>query len=106
MARLVELARQGDPIALEALQETGHYLGLGIAPILYGLNPEAVVVGGKIAEAWPLISPSILKSLATRVSPTYLQSTKILPSSLHMRPSLMGSIALVLAQDFAAPYVL
>jgi predicted NBD/HSP70 family sugar kinase len=106
MTRLVELARVGDPIALETVQETGRYLGLGIAPILYGLNPEAVVVGGKIAEIWQLISSCILDSLATRVSPAYLQTTKILPSSLHMRPSLMGSIALVLAQDFAAPYIL
>ena len=93
-------------MALEALQETAHYLGLGIAPILYGLNPEAVVIGGKIAEAWPLISANVMESLAKRVSAPYLQSTKLLPSSLHIRPSLLGSIALVLAQDFSIPEIL
>jgi len=103
---IIELARQGDSMALEALQETAHYLGLGIAPILYGLNPEAVVIGGKIAEAWPLISANVMESLAKRVSAPYLQSTKLLPSSLHIRPSLLGSIALVLAQDFSIPEIL
>ncbi len=106
MAHIVELARLGDQIALDTLRETARYLGLGIAPILYGLNPEAVVIGGKIAEAWPLISSNVLDSLATRVSMPYLQSTKILASTLHIRPSLLGSIALVLAQDFAAPDIL
>jgi predicted NBD/HSP70 family sugar kinase len=106
MGHIVEMARLGDQIALDTLRETGHYLGLGIAPILYGLNPEAVVIGGKIAEAWPLISSTVMESLATRVSIPYLQNTKILASTLHIRPSLLGSIALVLAQDFAAPDIL
>ncbi len=106
MGHIVEMARLGDQIALDTLRETGHYLGLGIAPILYGLNPEAVVIGGKIAEAWPLISSRVMESLATRISLPYLQSTKILASTLHIRPSLLGSIALVLAQDFAAPDIL
>ncbi len=106
VATIVDLARNGDRTALATIQETGHYLGLGIAPILYGLNPEAVIIGGKIAEAWPLISGKVLDSLATRVSPAYRQATKILPSTLHIRPSLLGSIALVLAQDFSTPDIL
>lgn len=106
LTSVIDLARSGDSTALETLCETGHYLGLGIGPILYGLNPEAVIIGGKIAEAWPLISAKLMESLSTRVSPRYLQSTKILASTLHIRPSLMGSIALVLAQDFSTPEIL
>jgi predicted NBD/HSP70 family sugar kinase len=106
VANIVELARHGDPVALETLHETGHYLGLGLGPILYGLNPEAVIIGGKIAKAWPLISAKVMESLATRVSAPFLKSTKILASTLHIRSSLMGSIALVLAQDFSTPDIL
>jgi predicted NBD/HSP70 family sugar kinase len=100
---LVHLAREGHPQAIEALQETAGYLGLGLAPIMYGLNPEAIVIGGKIAEVWDLIEKSILTACAKRVSPLFLETTKILPSTLHVRPSLMGAIAQVLAQNFAAP---
>ncbi len=103
MTGIVELAKHGNGAALEALKETAHYLGLGLAPIIYALNPEAIVIGGKIAEAWPMVEGDALKACARRVSPLFLESTKIFASTLHVKPSLMGAIALVLAQNFAAP---
>lgn len=106
MGRIVEMARNGHPRALEAVKETAHYLGLGLAPIIYGLNPQAIVIGGKIAEVWPLVAGTLKDSLGGRVSPLYLNTTKIFASTLHVRPCLMGAIALVLAQDFAAPEIL
>ena len=106
MGRIVEMARNGHAQALETLKETASYLGLGLAPIIYGLNPEAIVIGGKIAEAWPLVAGTLKTSLAGRVSPLYLQNTKIFASTLHVKPCLMGAIALVLAQDFSAPDIL
>lgn len=106
MGRIVEMARNGHPQATETLKETAGYLGLGLAPIIYGLNPEAIVIGGKIAEAWPLVAGTIKESLTGRVSPLYLQNTKIFASTLHVKPCLMGAIALVLAQDFSAPDIL
>ncbi len=106
MGRIVEMARNGHPQALASLKETAHYLGLGLAPVMYGLNPEAIVIGGKIAEAWPLVAATVRDALAARVSPIYLKNTKILASTLHVKPCLMGAIALVLAQEFAAPDIL
>ncbi len=103
MDRIVEMARSGEKAAITALKETSSYLGLGLAPIIYSLNPEAIVIGGKIAEAWDLIERDLLEACARRTSPTLLRNTRIFPSSLHVRPSLMGAIALVLAQHFAAP---
>jgi predicted NBD/HSP70 family sugar kinase len=103
MAAIVDLVRKGRAEALEALRETAHYLGLGLAPIIYGLNPEAIVIGGALAEAWDLVEPDIRTACAQRVSPLLLENTKIFPSTIHVRPSLMGAIALVLAQSFAAP---
>jgi len=103
MNSIIQLARDGHTAALEALSETAYYLGLGLAPIIYGINPEAIVVGGKIAEVWDLIEKDILAGSATRVSHLFLEATKIFASTLHVRPCLMGAIASVLAQNFAAP---
>lgn len=105
MNLVVEQARAGHPLALEALKETARYLGIGLAPIIYALNPEAIVIGGKIAEVWPLLEQEALNSCAKRVSPLFLESTKIFASTLHVKPSLMGAIALVLAKNFAAPNI-
>jgi glucokinase len=90
---------------VETLDETARYLGMGLAPIIYALNPEAIVIGGKIAEAWPLLEEPTLTSCAQRVSPLFLETTKIFASTLHVKPSLMGAIALVQAQNFAAPNI-
>jgi len=102
---ILELAVRGDPTALEALRQTAHYLGLGLAPIIYALNPEAIIIGGRMTEVWALVEKQILDSCASRVSSLYLKSTKIFPSTLHTKPSLMGAVALVLAQNFAAPNI-
>lgn len=105
MDRIVKKAIAGDPPAVETLDETARYLGMGLAPIIYALNPEAIVIGGKIAEAWPLLEEPTLTSCAQRVSPLFLETTKIFASTLHVKPSLMGAIALVQAQNFAAPNI-
>jgi predicted NBD/HSP70 family sugar kinase len=39
--------------ARTALKETAYYLGIGIANLIRGLAPEAVIVGGPIVRAWP-----------------------------------------------------
>ena len=106
MDAIVKKATAGDPLAVETLYETARYLGVGLAPIIYALNPEAIVIGGKIAEAWPLLEEETLKSCAQRVSSLFLETTKIFASTLHVKPSLMGAIALVLAQNFAVPNIL
>lgn len=105
MSVILELAGAGDLAALEALKQTAHYLGLGLAPIIYAFNPEAIIIGGRMAEVWALVEKQILDSCASRVSSLYLESTKIFPSTLQTKPSLMGAIALVLAQNFAAPNI-
>jgi glucokinase len=50
-----ELARAGDPVALEALQRMGRNLGVGIANIVNIFNPQVVVVGGGVIGAGELL---------------------------------------------------
>ena len=51
-ARLVEQAAdQGDPVAIDVLQNAGYYLGLAVANAIAALAPEIVVIGGgNVAE--------------------------------------------------------
>jgi len=103
---IIELAKNGHPHASEPVKETARYLGWGLAPIIYAFNPDAIIIGGKVAEAWSLVESEILDSCANRVSVPFLGPTKILPSTLHVSPDLMGAIALVLAKHFAAPEII
>ena len=48
-------ARAGDKVACEAIQETGRWLGVGLADLVQILDPEVLVVGGGVAEAGELL---------------------------------------------------
>lgn len=103
MKLIVDLANRGDAYAVAAIRETAHYLGLGLAPIIYALSPEIIVVGGTIVQAWPLVLDEMQKASAQRVSAPFLKNTTLTPSTMETKASLMGAISLVLARSFVTP---
>jgi predicted NBD/HSP70 family sugar kinase len=100
---LVDRALGGELHAKEALVETAHYLGVGISNLVVGFSPEAVVVGGEIARAWPLVQPALTETIEHSVR-RGLPSARILPSTLGEDPTLRGALSLVLAGKFAAAF--
>jgi predicted NBD/HSP70 family sugar kinase len=102
---VVARALQGEPEAVESLQEKATYLGRGLMPIIYSLNPEIIILGGPITHAWDLIYPFMIRELSQRVPRFYLDHLTLIPTTLENRPSLVGAIALVLARSFAVPSI-
>jgi predicted NBD/HSP70 family sugar kinase len=98
---LMDKALSGDDVAKRALRETASYLGIGIANLIRGLAPEAVIVGGPIVRAWPLIATEIRTKVETTTC-RGLPSTPIIASTLGSQPTLMGALSLVLASKFAS----
>lgn len=98
---LVDLALGNDGAARTALKETAKYLGIGIANLIRGLAPEAVIVGGPIVRAWPVIADDIRNTVEGTIC-RGLPSTRIIASTLGSEPTLMGAISLVLASKFAS----
>jgi predicted NBD/HSP70 family sugar kinase len=102
---VVERALGGEPEAVETVSETAAYLGRGLVPIVYSLNPEVIVLGGAITKAWNLVHSTVSRELALRTSRFFLQNLHLIPTTLQARPSLLGAIALVLARSFAVPLI-
>ncbi|HEY8411737.1 MAG TPA: ROK family transcriptional regulator [Pyrinomonadaceae bacterium] len=98
---LIDLALRGEGSARTALKETATYLGIGIANLIRGLAPEAVIVGGPIVRSWPVIAEDIRTSVEATIC-RGLPSTRIIASTLGPEPTLMGAISLVLASKFAS----
>ena len=98
---LIDLALRGEGPARQALEETANYLGIGIANLIRGLAPEAVIVGGPIVRAWPVIADDIKTTVETTIC-RGLPSTHIIASTLGPEPTLMGALSLVLASKFAS----
>ena len=101
LRQLVDYALDGEEAARAALSETAHYLGIGISNLIVGLSPEAVVVGGAIARAWPLIIEALREPVEKSIR-RGLPSALIVPSTLGEQPTLMGALSLVLANKFAS----
>jgi len=100
---LIDRALEGESSATAALVETAHYLGVGISNLVVGFSPEAVVVGGEIARAWPFIETALTETIEHSVR-RGLPSAIILPSTLGEKPELQGALSLVLASKFAAAF--
>jgi predicted NBD/HSP70 family sugar kinase len=100
--QLMDRALGGDEAARGALLDTARYLGIGIANLIKGLSPDAVIVGGRIARAWPLIAQEVRGTVAEHSLCRGLPSPRIVVSSLGEYPRLMGALSLVLASKFAS----
>lgn len=100
-ATLVDQALKGERTARAALKETASYLGVGIANLIQGLAPQAVIVAGSIARAWPVIAEDLKASVDSSICRGF-PSTPIYSSTLGAQPTLMGALSLVLASKFAS----
>ena len=50
-------ATEGDPVALAAMDQLGHWLAVGLALVTDVLDPEVIVVGGGVASAAGMFLP-------------------------------------------------
>ena len=100
--QLIDKAFADDETARESLLETAYYLGLGISNLTKGLSPEAVILAGDIARAWPLIAGELRSTLATNTICSGLPLAPVFASTLGDDTRLLGALSLVLARKFAS----
>ncbi len=65
---VTQAARDGDRVALDALAETGHWLGIGLAGLCIVLDPALVLVGGGVSEAGDLLLDPLRTTFHERLS--------------------------------------
>jgi predicted NBD/HSP70 family sugar kinase len=103
METVVEAAEAGDERVLEALAETGHYLGVGIANIVNIFNPSLVVVGGALSLAADYLLPPIRQVVKERAMAWPRQAVQILVAAHRFDSVAMGGVALVLHDILSHP---
>ncbi len=101
---VTELAREGDETALSVLEETGTWLGIGLAGFVNVFNPEVVAVGGGAKEAGDLILASARREVRLRARPPSRDLVEIQVATLGPESGLLGAAALARGADGA--YVL
>ncbi|MCU4165233.1 ROK family protein [Carboxylicivirga caseinilyticus] len=93
---IYDAAVQGDKVANEVFELTGHYLGQGIADTVHHLSPEAVFLFGGPTAAGDLIFKPTIKSMEDHLLPIFKNKIKVLPSKLDAGDAaIVGASALV-----------
>jgi glucokinase len=94
---VADAARREDAIAVGIFEEVGRRLGEGIAGLVNVLDPEAVVVGGGVAEEGDLIlEPARRAFLEAVEAPQHRPEVPILQASLGNDAGAIGAAALAL----------
>ncbi len=89
-----ELARNGDELALSILEETGRWLGIGLAGFVNVFNPEMVVVGGGAMEAGELILEAARREVYMRSRPPSRDLVEVKEATLGPESGVLGAAAL------------
>jgi glucokinase-like ROK family protein len=100
---ILQAADAGDVQALEALDETGSALGLGLANLVNIFNPEMVVVGGLLGAAGRHLLPAIEQAVAKTALPEFQRQVQVLLSAFGPDASVMGAVALVIEAVLSDP---
>lgn len=81
-ASFADRARRGEPQALAVWQEFGENVGELVKAILFTYAPEAIIIGGGIAGAFPLFETAMRASLDSFPYPANVSATRIIPSTM------------------------
>jgi len=89
-----EKARANDAEALEIWKEYGKHLGELIQVILFAYDPDAIVFGGGITDAYPFFSESMYESIQSFPYPKLLEKLQVKISN-NPDIAILGAAALV-----------
>ncbi|MEW5902493.1 MAG: ROK family transcriptional regulator, partial [Acidobacteriota bacterium] len=90
-------AKQGDSLAWTIFDRAAEYLGLGIAGVINLFNPEAVFIGGGVAQAGDILFNRVRKTVNARALSKTASDVTIHPASFGSRAAVMGAISLILS---------
>lgn len=90
---------EGDPVARACLQEVARYIAIGLTNIAFALNPAAIVVSGRIRDAWQAVSPVVEEAFAATRLALPVRTSRLTSEELYLQ----GAILLALSRAFSQP---
>jgi len=83
--------RKGDELAQNIIEETGFYIGIGLANVVSLIDPEIIVVGGGVSGFGKLLLDSIKKTMSERIMNFPGRRRKIVLSKLKDDAAILGA---------------
>jgi len=91
-------AKQGDVLSWTVFERAMEYLGIGIAGLVNLFSPEAVVIGGGVAQAGDILFEKVRKTVNARSLNMITSNMLIKPATFGLKTAVMGAVSLVLSE--------
>jgi glucokinase len=85
-----DLARAGDRLASQVIEESCSYLGMAIADVVTLLNPELIILGGGVGRQFDFIIDKVWAEIRSRCRPVVWKTLKIVASELWDDAAIVG----------------
>ncbi|MCA1058070.1 ROK family glucokinase [Rossellomorea aquimaris] len=92
---IFDAARENDELALAVIDQLAFYLGLSLANLGNGLNPEKIVIGGGVSKAGDILLEPVVKFFKKFSFPTVRTSTNLSIATLGNDAGVIGAAWLV-----------
>jgi glucokinase len=87
-------ATEGDKQALESWKDFGRHMGHAIKTVIYAYDPEAIVLGGSLSNAYDFFKDAMYESMKEIVFPESVKNLKLFVSD-NSNIALLGSASLI-----------
>jgi len=92
--KVVKAAKKGDKLAQEIFKEVGSVLGECLVSLTRLLDIKTVLIGGGVAQTFPLIKESMHASLAKHLTPYYTKQIDVELATLGNEAGIIGAASL------------
>ncbi|MBN1116563.1 MAG: ROK family transcriptional regulator [Bacteroidales bacterium] len=94
---IAQLANSGDAFAFDVMNNSAEMLGHALATFSNLINPEAIIIGGKVALSGEFFIHKIEEAFNREILQKVKRPVKILKSALLGQAGVRGAIALILS---------
>ncbi|MBN1597652.1 MAG: ROK family transcriptional regulator [Bacteroidales bacterium] len=97
---IIDAANSGDHFTISLISNMAQYLGKGIATLVQILNPELIILGGRVSKANEYLITPIKQALYLYCIPKLRENTDIIISEFDKEAGVLGAIAVVTERIF------
>ncbi|BCV22323.1 ROK family transcriptional regulator [Moorella sp. Hama-1] len=97
---IIANANEANTYAWELVRQAGWYIGKGVAAIINVFNPEAIFIGGILAEAGNTLMEPLTESVQKHALPELIREVKIELSSMRKNTGFYGACAVAIKALF------
>ena len=93
---LAQAATEGDEVALQLWDDFATFLACALTSSVFLLNPEAIILGGGVAQAGPLLFEPLKEKLFSQIGKPFRENLQVLPAAFGNEAGILGCAALAI----------